>query len=355
MKILVTGGAGFVGSNICIYLKEYYSDSHIIAFDNLHRRGSELNLKRLRERGIEFVHGDIRNPTDFLQIPPCDWLIECSAEPSVLAGYHSSPHYLNQSNLIGAINCLDWARENKSAFLFLSTSRVYPYTLINSLPYAENETRFEPKYDEVSIAGITQRGISEIFPLNGARTLYGATKLSAEFLALEYAEMYDVPIVINRCGIIAGPWQMGKIDQGVVTLWLAHHIAEKPLEYIGFGGRGKQVRDLIDIKDLCTLIVWQIENMSVVNKKIFNVGGGPERSFSLCELTALAQQITGKKIPLRSNPDTRPGDVKFYVSDNSYITSLSEWQPKIPLVITLEEIAKWLIDNSDYLQGIIFY
>ncbi|MCX8066195.1 MAG: NAD-dependent epimerase/dehydratase family protein [Candidatus Hydrogenedentes bacterium] len=353
MKILVTGGAGFVGSNICIYLKEFYPDSYIVAFDNLHRRGSELNLSRLKCKDIEFIHGDIRNPVDLLQIPQCDWIIECSAEPSVLAGYHSSPHYLTQSNLMGAINCLDWARENHSAFLFLSTSRVYPYTIINSLPYVETETRFIPKYEEISLPGISPKGISEKFPLEGARTLYGATKLSAEIIALEYAEMYDIPVIINRCGIIAGPWQMGKVDQGVVTHWLAHHISGKPLTYIGFGGSGKQVRDLIDIQDLCKLIIWEIENLSVANKKIFNVGGGTERSFSLCELTNFAQQIVGKCVDISYDPDTRPGDVSFYLTDTSYIESISSWKPEIPLPTTLEKIAKWLVDNSEYLKGVV--
>lgn len=353
MNILVTGGAGFVGSNICIYLKEYYSNAHIIAFDNLHRRGSELNLKRLKEKDITFIHGDIRNPTDFLQIPPCDWVIECSAEPSVLAGFHSSPYYLVQSNLTGAINCLDWAKENKSSFIFLSTSRVYPYSIINSLPYLETETRFTPEYEKINIPGFSEKGISEEFPLKGPRTLYGATKLSAEIVALEYAEMYDIPVVINRCGIIAGPWQMGKVDQGVVTLWLANHISGKPIEYIGFGGQGKQVRDLLDIEDLCRLIVWQMGNISSINKEVFNVGGGVKRSFSLNELTSLSHQITGRVVPIRYNPDTRPGDVKYYITDTSKIESISAWKPEISLIQTLNKIACWLFDNSERLKGIV--
>ncbi len=353
MKILVTGGAGFVGSNVCIHLKEHYPDAYIVAFDNLHRRGSELNLRRLMEKGINFVHGDIRNPTDFFQIPTCDWVIECSAEPSVLAGFHSSPYYLVQSNLVGAVNCLDWAKENKSSFIFLSTSRVYPYAIINSLPYTEGETRFIPEYEKIKLPGFSERGISEEFPLSGPRTLYGATKLSAEIIALEYAEMYDIPVVINRCGIIAGPWQMGKVDQGVVTLWVANHISGKPVEYIGFGGRGKQVRDLIDIEDVCRLIVREMENIETINKKVFNIGGGVERSFSLNELTGLCKEITGRSVPLRYNPDTRPGDVKYYITDTSRIESVSDWKPEISLMQTLERIARWLIDNSEMLKGVV--
>ncbi len=353
-RILITGGAGFVGANLSIFLKEYKTDYHIIAFDNLHRRGSELNLHRLQKYGIEFIHGDIRNMSDLANIPPCDWLIECSAEPSVLAGYTSSSEYLLHSNLTGALNCLSWAKENHSAFLFLSTSRVYPYSTINSLPLHETETRFHINTKETLPPGISEKGISEQFPLEGTRTLYGATKLAVELILEEYREIYNLPIIINRCGIIAGPWQMGKIDQGVVALWLAHHIAEKPLAYIGFNGTGKQVRDLLDIQDLCQLILYEIENYEKLNHWKFNIGGGYTRSFSLLELTDLCQKITKNKIPISREVQTRPGDIPYYITDTSLIETLSPWKPLQSLEQTLTNTAEWIYAHKNILNGILF-
>ncbi|HOK09079.1 MAG TPA: NAD-dependent epimerase/dehydratase family protein [Candidatus Hydrogenedens sp.] len=353
-RILITGGSGFVGANLAIFLKESLTDTHVIAFDNLHRRGSELNLPRLYEKRIEFIHGDIRNESDIKNIPPCDWIIECSAEPSVLAGYVSTPTYVLHSNLTGALHCLNWAKETGTKFMFLSTSRVYPYTKLNELPLQETETRYQPDFNEKLPVGLSHKGISELFPLDGLRTLYGATKLAVELIAEEYNAMYSLPIIINRCGIIAGPWQMGRIDQGIVALWLAHHIAEKPLSYIGFGGTGKQVRDLIDIKDLCNLILWQLKNYEKLNQTKFNIGGGIERSFSLLELTKLCQDITNHKIPIHPDPNTRPGDIPYYITDASLIQSVTPWKPICSLEQTLLDTANWLSSNQYILKGILF-
>jgi len=353
-RILITGGAGFVGANLSIFLKEYISDCHIVAFDNLHRRGSELNLKRLQPYGIEFVHGDIRNVSDLQNIAPCDWLIECSAEPSVLAGYASTSEYLLHSNLTGALNCLQWAKGSNSGFLFLSTSRVYPHSIINSLPFKEIDTRFVINMEKNLPQGISKKGISEQFPLEGTRTLYGATKLAVELILEEYREMYNLPIIINRCGIIAGPWQMGKIDQGVVALWLAHHITGKSLAYIGYDGLGKQVRDLLDIQDLCQLILWQLNNYEKLNHYKFNIGGGNERSFSLLELTILCQQITKNTISISCEPQTRPGDIPYYVTDTTLIESVSPWRPTLTLEQTLINTAEWIYSHKELLSGILF-
>ena len=117
-KILITGGAGFVGSNLAILLKQEFLDIDVIAVDNLKRRGSELNLKRLNYHGVNFIHGDIRNKEDLESINSFDLLIDCSAEPSVTAGYGESPEYLLNTNLIGTINCLEVVRKCNAAFCF---------------------------------------------------------------------------------------------------------------------------------------------------------------------------------------------------------------------------------------------
>src|SRR3954470_4808978 len=247
-RVLVTGGSGFVGASLCIGLAERHPDWTISAFDNLKRRGSELNLARLRAAGVRFVHGDVRSPGDLLALDHVDAIVECSAEPSALAGVHDSPDYLVQSNLFGAYHCLELARRDHAQFVFISTSRVYPYAALDALPYVETETRFE----------LQTPGVAEDFPLEGPRTLYGATKLAAEHLVTDYAAVLQLPTVINRCGVIAGPWQMGKVDQGVFTYWVLAHQMRRPLQYIGYGGLGKQVRDLIHVDDVVALIDLQV-------------------------------------------------------------------------------------------------
>ena len=230
------------------------------ALDNLRRRGSELNLPRLREAGVRFVHGDVRRPEDLAELPEApEAIVECSAEPSAQSGYGGSPEYLVQTNLVGCYNCLELARRAKAAFLFLSTSRVYPAARVNALAFEESGTRFVLS-ERQAVAGASGQGIGEDFPLEGARSLYGMTKLAAELMIAEYGDAYGVPYVIDRCGLIAGPWQMGKTDQGVVALWMAAHYFKRPLSYIGFGGTGKQVRDILHVDDLCDLVAEQIRH-----------------------------------------------------------------------------------------------
>ena len=141
--MLITGGSGFVGANLCVGLAQRHPEWRITALDNLKRRGSELNLPRLREAGVRFVHGDVRSPGDLLALDHVDAIVECSAEPSALAGVNDSPDYLVQSNLFGAYHCLELARRDSAQVVFISTSRVYPYAALDALPFTETETRFE--------------------------------------------------------------------------------------------------------------------------------------------------------------------------------------------------------------------
>ncbi len=352
MNILVTGGAGFVGSNLSIEFKKNRMDANIVALDNLRRRGSELNIPRLKENGVEFIHGDIRNREDFEAVKKSDIIIECSAEPSVLAGYDSSPEYLINTNLSGTINCLEYARKYGADIVFLSTSRVYPVKTINSLNYIEKSTRFELS-DEQNVPGVSSRGYSEEFPLNGSRTLYGATKLASEMILQEYIEMYGLRGVINRCGLLTGSWQMGKADQGVIVHWVAKHHYVQSLNYMGFGGKGKQVRDMLNVKDLYRLLDIEINDLDSHNGEIYNVGGGLERSTSLLELTGLCQKYTGNKIPIKSVYEDRAGDIPIYITDNSKITEKTGWKPEITVEDTIKEISGWINKNSELLRPIL--
>jgi len=347
-RVLITGGAGFIGASVAIGLAGRHSDWEVLALDNLRRRGSELNLPRLREAGVSFHHGDVRELEDLLALGDVDALIECSAEPSVMAGVGGSPDYVVQTNLIGACNCLELARRSQAQFVFLSTSRVYPVAALEGLVYRESETRLELE-DEQPVAGASSRGIAESFPLEGARTLYGATKLSAELLIGEYAAGYELNTVINRCGVVAGPWQMGKVDQGVFTYWMLAHHFKRPLSYIGFGGTGKQVRDLLHVQDLLELVDEQVNDPARWAGATINVGGGREYSLSLRETTELCRQITGRTVEVRASAEDRPGDIPIYISDCTRLHELTGWRARRGPVEILTDIHAWIAQHESAL------
>jgi CDP-paratose 2-epimerase len=349
MRVLITGGAGFIGANVALGLAERHPEWEVAALDNLHRRGAELNLPRLRAHGISFAHGDIRVLEDLLQVGEVDALVECSAEPSALAGFDGSPDYVVKSNLVGAYNCLELARRRGAYVLFLSTSRVYPVAALEALVLEERESRFELA-PEQPLPGASEHGIAETFPLAGARTLYGTTKLAAELLIDEYRATYDLRAVVDRCGVIAGPWQMGKVDQGVFTFWMLAHHFRRPLRYIGFGGAGKQVRDLLHVADLLDLLDEQISAPERWDGAKVNVGGGRECSLSLLETTALCAEVTGNAVEVGRTPDTRPGDIPVYISDCRQLFSLSEWRPQRGPRQILEDIHAWVLENESGLE-----
>ncbi|HEU4945369.1 MAG TPA: NAD-dependent epimerase/dehydratase family protein [Solirubrobacterales bacterium] len=349
MRVLVTGGAGFVGGNLVVALAERHSDWEIVALDNLMRRGSELNLARLRDAGVEFVHGDVREPTDLAAAGSFDAMVECSAEPSVLAGF-ADTSYSVQTNLLGAFNCLERARAEEAFVVFLSTSRVYPVAPQLELALEEETTRFELAESQ-PVAGAGPAGTSEDFPMAGARTLYGATKLSAELLIEEYANAFGLRAVTNRCGVIAGPWQMGKVDQGVFSWWLLSHLFGRPLTYIGYGGSGKQVRDLLHVDDLIDLVDEQLGDPERWSGVVANVGGGRECSLSLLETTALCRELTGNEVPIGIEAETRPGDVPVYLSDCGRLHSLTSWRPRRGARDVLADLLAWSTEHEDELRA----
>jgi CDP-paratose 2-epimerase len=348
-RILVTGGAGFVGANLAIALAERL-DAEIVAMDNLSRRGSELNLSRLRDAGVTFVHGDVREKDDLLALPEIAALVECSAEPSVMAGVDGSPDYLVRTNLMGAYHCLELARRDNAQFIFMSTSRVYPVRHLLAIELEEAETRFEIA-PEQKMPGISPRGVAEDFPIWGGRTLYGATKLAAEHLVEDYHEGYGLPATINRFGVIAGPWQMGKVDQGVFTYWMLAHHFKRPLGYIGFGGSGKQVRDLVHVDDVVDLVVRQLAEPERWAGVVANAGGGREISLSLRETTDLCAEITGNTIEVARTAEQRQGDVPIYISDCARLFEHTDWRPERDARTILTDIHEWIRANENAVQA----
>ncbi len=340
-RVLITGGAGFVGASLAVHLRTVRPDLSITAFDNLHRRGSELSLGRLAAAGAAFVHGDVRIHEDLASAGPFDVMIECSAEPSVHAGYAGDPSYVVGTNLMGTGVCLEAARRHSAGLLFLSTSRVYPIAALRALPLEEQASRVAIP-DGAAGPGWSAHGIAPDFPLRGARSLYGATKLASELLVDEYREMYGLPAIVTRLGVIAGPWQMGKVDQGFVSLWAARHLWGDGLSYTGFGGEGRQVRDVLHVADLCDLVTTQLDHLHEWSGQVFNAGGGPPASVSLRELTARCAARAGRSLSFGRVAETAPADIPYYVSDNREVTRVTGWAPARSVDVLLDDVFEWL-------------
>ena len=351
MRILISGICGFTGSAIARALAAHGDGIEISGFDNFIRPGSEGNRAQLKRLGIRLVHADARAPSDVDALPPCDWVIDAAANPSVLAGVDglSSSRQLVEHNLGGTVNLLEYCKRNRAGFILLSTSRVYSIGPLAELKVRVSEGAFEPEAAGLP-AGIGPLGLSESFPTAAPVSLYGATKLASEALALEYGEAFGLPVFINRCGILAGAGQFGRADQGIFAYWINSHLRRRPLKYIGFGGKGHQVRDCMHPNDLVPLLVAQLAAPKLdARDRIVNVGGGVPSAMSLLQLTEWCADRFGPH-PVGADPAPRPFDIPWIVLDSSKAGRLWGWRPRTPHQSILEEIAVHAGAHPDWLE-----
>jgi CDP-paratose 2-epimerase len=349
LKILVTGAVGFAGSNITRSILEHSCDAEILGFDNLSRSGSEMNVKLVEELGVRLIRGDARIQSDLDSMPSVDWVIDCAANPSVLAGIDGqvSSRQVMEHNLIGTINLLEYCKKHGAGLILLSTSRVYSAKELARLPVHEQEDSFQLEKD-YSAKGISGVGISEDFPTSAPISLYGASKLASETLILEYGESFDFPVWINRCGVLAGAGQFGKADQGIFSYWLHSFREKKSLKYVGFGGSGFQVRDALHPRDLAPLLIRQMQEPEKNAPRILNLGGGPENATSLRKLSDWCEERFGPN-EVSATHEERPYDAPWIVMDSSLARQKWDWSPKTGLEEILKEIAGHAEKNPNWL------
>jgi CDP-paratose 2-epimerase len=350
MKILITGICGFVGSSLAAALRERLTDVEICGIDNLLRPGSETNRRIMAEQGVTFIHGDVRMRSDVESLPPCDWVIDAAANPSVLAGVdgRSSSRQLSEHNLGGTLNLLEYCRERKAGLILLSTSRVYSVRELAALPMKAKGNAFQLDTSQKLPQTVSPAGIAESFSVQAPISLYGATKLASEIMALEYGMTYGFPVWINRCGVLAGAGQFGTAEQGIFSYWLHAHAARLPLRYIGFGGEGFQARDAFHPEDLADLLVIELRKEPPADP-VFNAGGGAANTMSLAQLTEWCNERFGRHDP---QPDLRPRpfDIPWIVMDSTRVGKELGWQPRRTISSILDEIAAHVKTHPNWLR-----
>lgn len=351
MNILITGVCGFVGSTLARAWVDHSGAHSIVGVDNLIRPGSELNRLALRRYGVQVRHADIRCPSDFDSWPACDVVVDAAANPSVLAGVDgvTSSRQLVEHNLTGTVNILEYCRRHAAAFVLLSTSRVYSMAPLSTLPTRVVDQAFVPDDSQALPAGVSAAGVSERFSTDPPISLYGSTKRASELLALEYGLTFDFPVFINRCGVMAGAGQFGRADQGIFAFWINSWLRRRPLAFIGYEGRGHQVRDCLHPADLVPLLERQLKATSRPPQPIVNVSGGMASAMSLKQLSDWCLNRLGDHA-VEPRPAGRQFDVPWMVLDATGAADLWQWQPTRSRESILTEILEHAQANPEWLE-----
>ena len=327
-SILITGGCGFVGTNLAIYLQKELKNFSIYSVDALKKNYSKFNLNVLKKKKIINYKIDITS-NSFLKIKKkFNFIIDCSADPAVEDSRKNTIRVFN-NNLKTTLNILEKSKKDKSNIIFISSSRVYPIIESNRKFKLKSNFRFDEKTTT-----------------DGIKSIYGYTKYASELLIKEYSYIFNIKYIINRSGIITGPLQFGKVEQGLISLWLWRHLNNLSLKYIGYGGKGSQIRDILYVDDFSLLIKDQILAFSRTYNELFCIGGGVSNSTTLKKLTKKCQKLTKNYPNIISNPKTSQYDIPLFISSNKKIKKFYNWVPKTNIDNILKFNLDWL--RKDY-------
>ena len=351
MKILISGVCGFVGSSLARYFREHDSTIEVAGFDNFIRAGSEQNRRALQARGVRVTHADLRAQSDIDALPAADWVIDAAANASVLAGVDglTSSRQIIEHNLLGTVQLLEYCKARRAGFALLSTSRVYSIPPLAALPMRVENDAFALDANDSLPPGVSAVGVTENFSTTAPVSLYGTTKLCSEQLALEYGEAFNLPVWINRCGVLAGAGQFGRADQGIFSFWIHSWLRRRALKYIGFGGTGHQVRDCLHPRDLASLMFKQMLSGGKHAGGVINVSGGMAHSFSLAQLSDWCAARFGAH-EIGRDPRNRPFDIPWLVLDSARAEQLWDWRPATSLDYIFNEIAEHAASHPEWLE-----
>ena len=331
MNILITGGLGFVGSNLAIHFSKD-TGNKVIAIDNRHKMlGSYENYNLISQKGTDFAYVDIRNQNDVVQLfkeNSFDLILHMAAQVAFKTSVEV-PRLDFEINALGTFNLLEAAREycQNATFIYASTNQVY-----GSLS-SEKMVELEKRYDFVDL----RKGVPESYPLD-CLSPYGCSKGAGEMYVRDYARVYDMNTVVTRFGGIYGPGQYSYVDHGWVS-----YISEMVLNGLEFNrfGHGKQVRDILFVSDIVSAISKISENINIVKGETFNIAGGKENSISVLELLELLEELTGNKELSNINPMRKADKLVMYL-DISKAKKMLDWQPMVDKRNGIQKLLFWL-------------
>lgn len=347
MHILVTGGAGFIGSHVAAFYAG--QGSQVTVLDNLSRQKllgmSEANalynwsfLEGIG--GIRLVRGDICDAEALDRVcPGVDLIVHAAAQTAVTTSL-VRPDEDFSSNALGTFSLLEAARRHGvPAVVYCSTNKVYG-DRVNQVPVEEGETRYAFSGDHAS-------GISESFGVDLCEhTPYGCSKLAGDLYMQDYAHIHGIRVGVFRMSCIYGERQMGVEDQGWLAWFTIAAMTGRPITLFG---DGKQVRDILYVGDLVNLFNRFAE--SDVAHTVCNAGGGPENTLSLLELIEVLEEETGKRSPVSFAP-WRPSDQKVYISDISKAARTFGWAPVTALREGVRRLVRWVGENLSLFEDI---
>ena len=350
MRILIAGACGFVGSTIAKTWRERGAPHTILGIDSFVRPGSEINRRELRSMGVAVLHRDIRLASDIDSLPAVDWVIDAAANPSVVAGVddRTSSRQLVEHNLLGTVNILEYCKRHGAGLILLSTSRTYSIRRLAAIEVQAVNGAFAPCPNQ-RIDGLSAGGVTESFSTEPPLSLYGATKIASERLALEYAHAFNFPVRVNRCGVLAGSGQFGRADQGIFSYWIHSWMVQRELAYIGFDGTGHQVRDCLHPRDLVSLIETQMAYSGDNEAPVTNVSGGIASACSLLQVSEWCADRFGPRT-IGTAGYSRPFDIPWLVLDNSVARDRWTWSPATSRQDIFEEIARHAEHNPRWLD-----
>ena len=350
MRILISGVCGFAGTTLARTWIERGAGHTLFGVDNLSRPGSETNRRALRQLGVTVIHGDIRMASDFESLPQVDWVIDAAANPSVRAGVDglTSSRQLVEHNLFGTVNMLEFCRRHGAGFVLLSTSRVYSIRQLAQVKVAVTHGAFAPVREQ-AVPEVSLDGVKEGFSTEPPLSLYGATKLASEQMALEYGGAFGFPVWVNRCGLLAGPGQFGRHDQGIFSYWIHSWAARRPLSYIGFDGTGHQVRDCLHPRDLVALLDRQLSAGDIDASRVVNVAGGTASAISLKQCSEWCADRFGAH-RVSAVVEGRAFDIPWLVLDSAVAQRQWGWAPETSRDSVFEEIAAHAEAHLDWLD-----